>query len=134
MVMSVKLYARAKELICASAERCAKCPIMDAAYKKITPSDEPRDVLACEVFVIKYPAEAVKLVKQWWKENRHRYPQYERKTDSGIPNDYPDDPKGEALKLWHDSPRYIAEELQKSGLNDSWFTKILESEKRDDPV
>lgn len=77
-MLSAELYARAKELICASAESCAKCPIMDVACKKITPSDEPRDVLACALFVIKYPAEAVKLVELWWEENRHRYPQYYR--------------------------------------------------------
>lgn len=46
--------------------------------KKTLTVDELRDVLACALFVIKYPAEAVKLVELWWEENRHRYPQYYR--------------------------------------------------------
>lgn len=73
-MLTAELYARAKELMCACAESCAKCPIMEASSKTITLSDEPRDVLACEVFVIKYPAEAVKLVELWWEENKHRCP------------------------------------------------------------
>lgn len=112
-MLTAEQCVRAHGLMCREYEFCDGCPLRTAAKESGKVFDD------CVDFQVRYPAEAVKLVHLWWNENRHRYPQYERKTDGVIPNGYPGDPNGEVLKLWLETPGYISEKLRESGGGES---------------
>lgn len=127
-MLAAEQYVRVHGLMCREYEFCDGCPLRTAA-------EESGEVFECCIdFKVRYPAEAVKLVHLWWNENRHRYPQYERKTDGVIPSGYPGDQSGESLKLWSETPDYIAEKLREAAGQNPLLAKMMESEKRDDPV
>lgn len=69
-MLTAEQYARIEKLMCNDRHLCLGCPLR---YERIG--------CGCEQFTVAYPAEAVKLVHLWWNENRHRFPEFERKTD-----------------------------------------------------
>ena len=73
-MLTAETYARAKGLMCESCRCCEECPLYGH-------QDERGNLLCCHKFCVAYPAEAVKIVHIWWDENKHKFPQYERKGD-----------------------------------------------------
>lgn len=74
-MLTAEQYVRANGLMCREYEFCDECP-----FKTVV--EESGEVFdSCCDFKLRYPAEAVKLVHLWWSKNRHRFPEFERKTD-----------------------------------------------------
>ncbi len=70
-MLTAEQYARAKELMCKNYPVCTKCPLYGHNDDEFF-----GERISCQKFVVKYPAEAVKLVHLWWLENKHRFPEY----------------------------------------------------------
>lgn len=74
-MLTAEQYVRAHGLMCREYEFCDGCPFNTVVEESGEVFDN------CCDFKFRYPAEAVKLVHLWWNENRHRFPEFERKTD-----------------------------------------------------
>ncbi len=72
-MLTAEMYARVKALMCSGYRNCADCALRRAGREIATESDEPKTATWCEIFAIRYPAEAVKLVGLWWREHRKEY-------------------------------------------------------------
>ena len=60
-MLTVEMYARIKALMCAGHRNCDRCELRRRGRETMTVSDEPKMAKWCEIFAIRYPAEAVKL-------------------------------------------------------------------------
>ena len=72
-MLTAEMYARIKAMMCAGYRNCDRCELRRRGREIMTVSDEPKMAKWCEIFVIRYPAEAVKLVHLWWLEHRSEY-------------------------------------------------------------
>lgn len=76
-MLTAEMYARVRALMCDCGENCENCEILERARAETDPRDEPVLAPLCTAFVIKYPAEAVKITHLWWEKNKERYGKFQ---------------------------------------------------------